>query len=209
MSLLGAAALVSGGISAVKGIIGAIQGFGANKKIKDQWANRPTYKKPEAIDSMIDIYRKAASRSQLPGQDLIEGKLGRTTSKSLRYAEKYAPSSAALLESARSANEAEINAIRDLGIEFAQYRDAAEQRLAAGKAVEAQYEDQEFYYNKALPWETRMNEFQSRKQAGFQNMWSGVSGAASTFMDFAGTKYYSDTLKSLYSPGGAVNQEKL
>jgi hypothetical protein len=197
MSLLATAALISAGVSGAKAIFGGVQGLSANKKIKEQRANRPVYTRPNEVGQMMDIYRKQAGRSELPGQGLMEEKLGRSTAAGVRQVGKFASSSAGALGAITDIYGKEQDAIRDLGIQFAQYKDAAERQLASGYGQSAQYSDREFEINKMRPWETRMNELQSNKQAGAENFWGGVSGVASTALDFAGTKYYGDTLKSL------------
>jgi len=200
MDPLTISALVSGGLELGKGVVGAIQGFGAKKKIKEQWKDRPAYTRPKEVEEMLDIYRKEAGRSQLPGQDLIEAKLGRATGRSIRQAERFAPSSTAALGAISDVYGREQDAIRDLGIQFAQYKAAQQGQLAAGLGQAAQYSDQEFYLNKMQPWEQKMNELWSQKQAGFGNMWSGTTGAAGTFMDYAGTRAYTDAMSGMLSP---------
>ena len=185
---LATAALISAGISGAKAIFGGIQGLSANKKIKDLRKNRPTYTRPKEVDEMLDVYRRSANRSQLPGQDLMENKLGQATARGVRQVGKYASSSAGALGAVTDIYGKEQDAIRDLGIQFAQYKDAAERQYAAGLGQSAQYSDREFELNKMRPWGTRMNELQSNKQAGADNFWGGVSGLASTALDFAGTK---------------------
>ena len=201
-------ALVSGGVSLVKGIFGGAQGLSANKKINNLRSNRPTYTRPDEVNQMMDVYRKAAGRSQLPGQDLMEEKLGRSTAAGVRQVGKYASSSSSALGAITDIYGKEQDAIRDLGIQFASYKDAAERQLAVGYGQAAQYSDREFEINKMRPWETRMNELQSQKQAGAENFWGGVTGAASTALDFAGTKYFSDTMAGMYGAGAGTNVVK-
>ena len=43
-----------------------------------------------------------------------------------------------------------------------------------------------------------MNELQGQKQAGASNLWSGISGMASTAMDYAGTSYFNNTMAGMY-----------
>jgi len=194
------AALASMGVSGIKSLLGAAQGFAASKKMKDLWRQREEYQRPEEINQMVDLYRQRAAISQLPGQDLMEAKLGRTTAKGIRQAERFAPSSTAALGAVQGLHEAEVGAIRDLGIEFARYKAAREAEYAAGLGTAAQYADEEFYYNKQLPWEMKMNEMASMRQTGFQNMWSGLEGMAATAMDFAGTKYAIDAYTNMPIP---------
>ena len=202
---LAGAALISGGISAVKGIIGGIQSLGARKKQKELWNSRPTYERPDEANEMLDLYRKQAARTELPGQKLMENKFGATTASGIRQVNKAASSSTSALSAITDIYGKEQEAVRDLGIQFAQYKAMQEQNLAQGLGQAAQYSDQEFQYNKQQPWDIKMNEASSRQQAGAANLWGGIEGMGSAALDFAGTKYAIDALKppSGTSPTGA------
>jgi hypothetical protein len=185
--LIGSA--VKGAVGLAKGIFGASQASKARKEQKSLWDNRPTYERPEEVNEMLDLYRQSAARTQLPGQDLMEEKIGSATAFGARSAERFAPSSTAALGAVTDLYGREQNAVRDLGIQFAQYKAAQEAQLARGLQVGAQYSDQEFQYNKQQPWDIRMNEASSQRQAGAANFWEGLQGVGSAAMDFVGTKY--------------------
>ena len=189
MSVLGAAALISAGISGAKAIFGGIQSLSANRKQKKLWDKRPTYERPEEANEMLDLYRQNAAASELPGQGLIEDKLGGVTARGVRQVGKAASSSASALSAITDIYGKEQDAVRDLGIQFAQYKAMQQDKLAQGLGQAAQYSDQEFMYNKQQPWDIKMNELSSKKQAGAANMWGGIEGVGAAATDYMGTKY--------------------
>jgi hypothetical protein len=55
--------------------------------------------------------------------------------------------------------------------------------------------------NKLQPWEMRINQAESNRQMGVQNMFGGAEGALGNIMDFAGTDYYKNILNKLKGQG--------
>ena len=208
-AIIGGAASVA--TNTAKGIFGGIQARKAKKGMEKMWKNRPTYERPQEAREMLDLYRQQAARTELPGQGLIEDKLGARTAAGARQVQKTASSSASALGAITDIYGREQDAVRDLGIEFAKYKSAQEAQLAQGLGQAAQYSDQEFQYNKQQPWDIKMNEFTSQRQAGAENMWSGISGIASTAADFAGTAYYGQMMggQGGAAQGSALGQSNL
>ena len=96
----------------------------------------------------------------------------------------------------------QLAAFRDLGIQSAQWKDQQKDKYESTLQQGAGYSDTEFEMNKLRPWEQKMNMYQSQKQSGAANMWSGLEGMGTSAMNYFGTKYMGDSLKALQGGGG-------
>ena len=180
-----------------KGIWGISQFRKGNKDFKSLMANQPVYKRPEEYAQELEMRKQMAAQQQLPGQGYIEQNIGGATSQALSAAEKGAISSNVYQKSVGDILQKQINAFQDLGLQSAQWQQQQKENLMGTMQRGAGYSDQEFQFNKLQPWEMRMNDAVSRRQAGGQMMFGGAEGAIGSVMDFAGTKFYQDVLKSL------------
>lgn len=201
MSLLGAAALISGGISAVKGIFGAAQSVKANKQIKKLNATLPKYKRPEEYGQELALRAKMAGQGQLPGLGQITDNISGATSQAYGAAEKGAISSNTYMGAVGDIYSKQINAFQDLGIKSAEFQQTQKENYMNTLQKGADYSDTEWQENVMRPWEVNMNEAQSKKKAGGENLWNGLEGMSSAFSSFAGTKYASEVMQGLQKTG--------
>lgn len=206
--LLGIGAGITGAASLAKGITGAVQSSRAAKGLRNIQA--PTYQRPQEANELIDLYRQQAAVSQMPGQEGYESRMGAGVAGSVADIQRTASSSAAALGAITDIHGRKQDAIRDLAVQFAEYKTARQRDLAQGLQQGAQYSDREFEMNKWMPYQVRMNELTSQKQAGAANLWGGIEGMGSAFMNLAGTQSYMDVLKGMqpqYGGGtGGVTQ---
>ena len=90
-----AAAGIGAGIQGLmglgRGIVGGIQSLRANKALKN--FKFPEYTMPSELENMLSLYQQRAAANELPGQSLMENKLGAQTAFGQRAAEKYAGTS--------------------------------------------------------------------------------------------------------------------
>ena len=199
MSLL-AAALISGGLSAAKGIFGAVQSARASKGLRN--IQRPEYERPQEAGEMLDMFRQRASISQMPGQEGMESRMGAGVAQGVQDIQRTASSSVAAMGAITGLHGRRQDAIRDLGVQFAEYKSARQAELGQALGRAAEYSDKEFAMNKWQPYQVRMNELTSQKQAGAANMWGGMEGMGAAFSNLQGTQSYLDILKQM-GAGGA------
>jgi len=200
MDPLTISALITGGISLGKGIFGAVQAGRANKQLKGMQA--PTYARPEEANELLDLYRQRASATRLPGQEAIESGLGATVAEGIGAANRAASSSVSALGAVTDLYGKKQQAIRDLGIQFAEYKAARQAELGGALGQAAQYSDREWEMNKWNPYQVKMNELTGQRQAGMENLFGGLEGMGMAFNNLMGTKGYMDVLKSLNPSGG-------
>ena len=191
----GIGAGISGLASLAKGIFGASQASKASKALKKM--KSPTYNRPEEYQDLMDLYRQQAGMSQLPGQQAYESRMGAGVAESVSDLQKSASSSATAQSSLVDIYGKKQDAIRDLAVQFAEYKTARQRDLAKGLEQGADYSDKEFEVNKWLPYQTKMNELTGQRQAGAANLWGGIEGMASAGMNLMGTASYLNVLEGM------------
>lgn len=175
---------VQGLLGIGRGIFGGIQTAKANKALKN--FKFPQYTIPGAYEDMMSLYKQRAAANELPGQSLMENKLGAQTAFGQRAAEKYASTSGQALGAVTGLYGKQMDAVRDLGIQFANFKAQRESELARAQQVMAQAQDKQWEINQWIPAQYKYNELQSMKQAGASNLWGGIQDVAGAGMNFLG-----------------------
>lgn len=183
MDPLTIALIAAGGkalIGGIKSIAGGIQKRKAQKALD---AETPKYSRPEEYNKILSIFQQQAGLGQLPGQDQIEAKLSSTTARGARAIGKYADNPVAAVAATAGLYGKEQGAIRDLGIQFAEFRNRAQGNLANAYKMGADYSDKEFSYNQWYPDQMRRNMAAQKWNAGQQNLWGGIDMMAGAGVD--------------------------
>jgi len=201
MDPLTIAAITSGAISLGKGIMGAVQSAKSNKTIKRLNATLPKYKRPDEYGAELALRAKMAGQGQLPGLGQITDNISGATSQAYGAAEKGAISSNTYMGAVGDIYSKQINAFQDLGIKSAEFQQTQKENYMNTLQKGADYSDQEFQENVMRPWEVNMNEAQSKKQSGGQNLWNGLEGMGSAFINFAGTRYAGEVMSGMQNKG--------
>lgn len=183
MDPLTIALLAAGGkalIGGIKSIAGGIQKKRAQRELDKEM---PKYSRPAEFDKLLSIFQQQANLSELPGQDQIEAKLSANTARGTRAISKYADSSVAAVAASAGLYGKEQGAIRDLGIQFAEFKNRAQGQLAGAYKMGAEYSDKEWSYNQWYPDQMRRNVASQRWNAGQQNLWGGIDMMAGAGVD--------------------------
>lgn len=170
-------------VGAVKAISGAVQKSRANKELKK---DMPKYTRPSEYGKLLSIYEQQAGLGQLPGQEGIEADLSARTARGTRAISKYADSPVAAAALTAGLYGQEQQAIRDLGVQFADFKNKNMVALARAYEVGASYSDKEFSYNKFYPDQVRRNQAAQKWNAGQQNLWGGIDMMAGAGVDAFG-----------------------
>jgi len=199
-------AAVAGVANTVKGVFGLVQRNKAQSQINRLNESRPVYEN-QSIKDMMALYQNNANISQLPGQQNMESRMDANTASAVSQAAQYAPSSAAMLGAITNVYGKKQEAIRDLATTFAQYKAQRQQELGQAYQVAAQDEAQAWNINKWVPWQTKMNEAVSMRQAGMDALWGGIEGIAASGFALAGSSYQGSSMgnggqQTLSSNGG-------
>lgn len=188
-------AAVAGGANTVKAVFGLVDRVKAQRKINELNANRPVYEN-QSIKDMMALYQQNANISQMPGEQNMVSRMNANVASSIGQSAQYAPSSAAMLGAVTDIYGKKQEAIRDLATTFAQYKAQRQQELGQAYQVAAQDEAQAWNINKFVPWQVKMNEAVSQRQAGMDALWGGLEGIAASGFALAGSSYQGQTMNS-------------
>lgn len=172
--VLAAAGLASGG-----GIYKTIAGARQAKRGKDILKNlvRPTYTRPGEVTQALNL----AERNYLngmPGANIAENRIGTSSATAMGTATQGASSSADVLDAATRINLNENNALNDLAVQEANFKQNALGGYLGELHNNATYADKEFDYNLNQPYQQKAAEASALIGAGNQNIYSGVSDIA-------------------------------
>lgn len=183
MDPLTIALIAAGGkalIGGIKSIAGGIQKRRASRELDKE---TPKYSRPEEYEKILGIYQQQAGLSQLPGQDQIEAKLSANTARGTRAISKYADNPVAAVAATAGLYGKEQGAIRDLGIQFAEFKNRAQGQLAGAYKMGAEYSDKEFSYNQWYPDQMKRNMAAQKWNGGQANLWGGLDMMAGAGVD--------------------------
>jgi hypothetical protein len=169
--------------------LGAYQMIKA-KKLKENLGDRPVYDYTEA--KAANAGQLALAQGEAPGlaqqmQGVNQG-LANTT----QSIANMAPSGAAGLGALVQAGAGTQQTVADLLANAAQQKLGLQQNYLQGKAGLQQYADQAFQTNKFDPYNAKVNELATMKQAGLQNLFGSVSSG----VDMAQSAQLSKSLKA-------------
>jgi len=190
-------AIAGGALNLGKSIVGMVQTARASKGINRLMAQQPTYKRPEEYETMLAMRQKMAAQGKLPGQAYMEENIGQAAATARGAAREGAISSTSYQKSVGDIFGKQMQAYQDLAMQSAQWQQQQKENLAQTYQQGAQYSDTEWEQNKLRPWEIGMQQYQSQKQAGAQNLFGGLEGMMGNLSSFAGTKYYQKTIDEL------------
>jgi hypothetical protein len=198
---LGASAIISGAVGAGKAIIGGIQALKGKKQMNNLLANRPEYKISQGYQDAYKTYQGLAN-SSLPGYDIMKGQIDQSGARAMTNLERGAMGSNQYMAGALQSQDKELEAIKNLGLMSAEWRSKQQQNLAGAQNVMGGLQDQQWQQNVNEPWNMRMNMANEKTQAGAQNAFGGLQDMGSSLMQFAGTQYYANALKSMQPQQG-------
>lgn len=204
---LGLAAIAQGAGSLAQGIFGGVQAARANKAFSRLQANRPTYDIPKEYENVLRQYQLAYA-SDMPGYAQTLSNIGQASARARGAAERGAISSNAYGAQVGDIYQKELDAIQNLGIQQAQYKQSQLANIAQAEQTIGGQKLEQQNWNKFIPWQTEMNRFGEQKQAGIQNMFSGIQSGLGNLTDYMGTKYYTDAIKGLYPQNNNIDNRK-
>jgi hypothetical protein len=155
--------------------------------MEEEAGDRPAYQIPESVDKMIEMYRQA-SQTGLPGEDIMKGDIQAQTARTAGMAGQIGDSSVGALTVLNAAQQRESQALRDLHVRSAQYRQQNKQNYIQAVGSRSQYEDQAWQQNQLLPWEIQMNRAMQYQTQGTGNIMGGLDSLGAG-MAQAGSAY--------------------
>lgn len=181
------------GIAGAQTAIGLAQRNAAKKRRKRSLAQFD-YDIPSATEEQVRLSREYASRSGLPGEDITRARLESDLAGSVSQAEGAASTAEEVLGlyGKMFGQKSDIN--RQILESGAKYKSEQEMNLAKSLGLLAQAEEQQFYYNKYVPFMSEMGYATDQATGGAANIASGLQTAYSAWEN----EWMMDAWKDIY-----------
>ena len=186
------------GINLVKA---GVQGAKANKLSKTE---RPNYKIPEAVQQQLNQSRYLASMRELPGQNIMEGRIGENIGKGVSELKSVSANPADLASNVAKMYSSGNNSINDIGLQAGQQWLNNQSLLNQNLGAMGQYQDKQFDINEMQPYKNDMAASAALREGAFRNLSSAGQNIASGVGGYANMMYQQDMLDKLMagSSGG-------
>lgn len=176
---------LSAGLGAASGLYNIFSGISQNSKANKINAVRPQYTIPKGITDNRNMYQNLAGTTRLPGQSILEKNIGAGNAGSIN-AVMQAGSGSDALAAISNINQNQNKAYNDLAVQGAEFQAMNRDKLSEANQVLAGYQDQEFDYNKNQPYMMKLARKMALKQAGAENISSGLTGISNLASSFIG-----------------------
>lgn len=184
---------VSIGLAAGQTAIGIAQRAAANRRRKRALAQFK-YDIPSATQEQVRLAREYASRSGLPGEDITRARLESDLAGAVLKGEGAASTSEEVLGMYGKMFGQKTDINRQLLEAGAKYKSEQEANLARSLGLMANAEEQQFYYNKYVPFMSEMGYAGDQAQGGAANIASGLQTAYSAWEN----QWMMDAWKDIY-----------
>ncbi len=192
--LLTAAAIAGGVNSLFKIGEGISQNAKANKIARTN--KRPWMEIPSEVSQGLNNAKYVAAQTKLPGQDLIEQKIGSSFANYANALEKVSPSTGTTLNDLSMGYQNNLNKLADLGIAGAENWQQNQGVLRNELNNMADWQQKKFMYNFDEPYRIKAATASALKGAGMQNINAGITDAAGTVANYANMNNYAN-MKSM------------
>lgn len=183
-----------------------VQGYKANQLGKTP---RPAYEIPQAIQEATNSARYQAGMTRLPGQNIMEDRLGRTTSNALGDLKEVSNSPSQLGANIAKVYGNQMNAENNLGIKAGENWQNNQGLLRSQLGQLGRYQDYQFDYNQNQPYQAKMAASSALREGAFRNLSAGVGDISKTgtaLAAYMAAKKASEGEQEDNGMGGATNQ---
>lgn len=170
------------------GIYQAVEGNEASKE------ERPIYDMPEEVNQALNVAKNQAY-GNMPGYELAKSNIEQAGASQWSRARESASSGSDLLGFLAAQGVGQNRSMNQLAAQNQSYQSTMQQRLQQMLLNKAGWKDKEFQYNQAQPYAESQTAANVLTEGGIQNIFGGLSGAASNYMSY---KQTSDLMNLLY-----------
>lgn len=188
-SLLGTAAKAGVGIGQL------IKGSRDSKRL---WKTMPTLGVTQGEKLNNNLYSQMASATELPGQRQYLEKIDQNNADALYQVQRSANSPYSATQAAMNLAQQKNNAVRDLALNFAQFKQQRMEDLAGWNKERINLDQQRWKTNFYDPWNMKMNEASEMKKAGMSNLFGAVDTGMGMLNDMAGTAQMMEIYKRMF-----------
>lgn len=143
-----------------------------NNLAKNLNQNRPYYEIPKAITEATNNAKYQAGMTMLPGQNLLEDRLGRNTSNAIADIKNVSTNPSQLGANIAKVYGNQMNAENNLGVQAAQNWSSNQGLLRNQLNALGNYQNQQFEYNQNQPYQAAMAAKSALKEGAFRNLTS-------------------------------------
>jgi len=185
--------------SGIKGITSLVKGIQGNKMRKAGEADMNKaiadikYSRPDEYGQIMNILGQRPGRLKTQ-ERMVGDNIKSSTASGISDIRQLADSPVAALGAYGGLKDREMNAIKDVGVQFQGMQDQALLDQGEGLKMGADYSEKEQYYNQIYKNMIKANMGASKMEAGRNMAWDGAEGFVSAGLDFLGTKYLSDKM---------------
>lgn len=182
----------------------AIQGKQAGELAKVQ---RPQYNIPQGVLDAVNQSRYLASMRELPGQNVMEARLGENTAKGIAEMRNVAANPADLASNVAKMYGAQNQGLQDIGIQAGQNWLGQQGQLNQSLQNLGQYQEKAWDYNQNQPYQQAKAAESALREAAFRNLTAAGTNIASGLSGAANLNYQQQALdKTLASQENGYNQ---
>lgn len=153
-----------------------------------------SYDIPSATEEQVRLAREQASRTGLPGEDVTRARMESGMAGAIEKGERGASTAEDVLGLYSNMYGQQTDFNQKLLEAGAKYKSEQEANLAKSLGLMAQAEEQQFYYNKYIPYLSEMGYASDQAQGGAANIASGLQSAYSNWEN----EWMMDAWKDIY-----------
>jgi len=158
---------------------------------------RPQYEIPEAVQQQVNQARYLASMRELPGQNLMEAKLGQNTAKGIAQMQNASANSADLASNIAKLYGAQNEGVQNIGLKAGQNWLGQQGQLSNALRMMGQYQQQQWDYNKRQPYDEAKAAEAALREASYRNLAAASTGIASGISGAANMQYQQENLDKI------------
>jgi hypothetical protein len=136
---------------------------------------RPKYNIPQGVLDAVNQSKYLASMRELPGQNLMEARLGQNTAKGIAEMRNVAANPADLASNVAKLYGSQNDAMNNIGIQAGQNWMGQQGRLNQVLQNLGHYQDKQFEYNQNQPYQAAKAAESALRQASYENLYSGIN----------------------------------
>jgi hypothetical protein len=178
-------------------LINSIQQLKASSDIAKN-NTRPNYEIPEAVTESLNLSRRNASMTELPGQSTMEARMGSTVSGAVGQGIKGASSQANLLDFIGKQYNTQQEGMQNIGMQAAQQWNNNQVALKNDLNNYGAYQEKQWNLNKYEPYQVAAAKAAALQKAGTEGLVNSVGGIGGIVGQFdinqATNKYYDDQI---------------
>jgi hypothetical protein len=185
--------------------INAAQAISQKKKGNEfSKIQRPQYNIPQSVLDQVNQAKYLASMRELPGQNLMEGRLGQNTAKGIAEMKNVVANPADLASNVAKMYGAQNDAMNNIGMQAGQNWLGQQGRLNQVLGNLGQYQDKQWDYNVNQPYQDSMAASSALREGAFRNAMAAGANIASALGGTANIKWQQDQLNKLMGGGPSV-----